>query len=137
MTLNRTSPHSALARGFTLIELLVVVAIVGIIAAIAYPSYVNYLIKGSRAAAQSYLLDLSLAQQQYLADNRTYADTLAKLNVPQPSNVSDIYTVADPVITASPPTFSMSAVPRTTKRNKDDGTLTITHTGAKSPAGKW
>jgi type IV pilus assembly protein PilE len=137
MTLNRTSPRTALARGFSLIEMLVVVAIVGIIAAIAYPSYTNYLIKGSRAAAQSHLMELALAQQMYLADNRTYADTIAKLNVPTPTNVSDIYTLSDPVITTTPPTFSMSAVPRTNKRNKDDQTLTITHTGAKTPAAKW
>lgn len=137
MTLYSTPLRTAPARGFSLIEMLVVVVIIGVLAAIAYPAYANYLIKGNRAAAQSYLMELALAQQQYLADNRTYADTVAKLNLPTPTSVSEYYTIGAPAIGASPPTFSMSAVPVATKRNKDDGTLTITHTGAKTPANKW
>ena len=136
MTL-KTTPQQTLARGFTLIELLVAMLIVGILAAIAYPAYTSYLVKGTRAATQSHLMELALAQQQYLSDNRVYADTLAKLNVAAPANVTDYYTIADPTVTATPPTFSLSAVPISTKRNKDDGTLTITNTGAKTPAAKW
>jgi type IV pilus assembly protein PilE len=137
MTFKRTSPHPALARGFSLIEVMVVVAIVGILAAVAYPSYTNYLIKGSRAAAQSHLMDLALAQQQYLNDTRGYASTIDELNVATPTSVSDFYTIGAPSVTGAPPTFTLSAVPISTKRNKDDGTLTITHTGVKTPAGKW
>jgi type IV pilus assembly protein PilE len=137
MTRNPPPMSMALARGFTLIELMVTVMIVGILAAIAYPAYTDYLIRGSRAAAQSHLMELAMAQQQYLADNRTYADTIAKLNVPAAGNVTDFYTISAPVITDAPPTFTLSAVPISTKRNRNDGTLSITNTGLKSPAAKW
>jgi type IV pilus assembly protein PilE len=137
MTLKPTRMAQALQRGFTLIELMVVIMIVGVLSAIAYPAYSDYLIKGSRAAAQSHLQELALAQQQYLADNRVYADTIAKLNVAPAGNVTDFYTIPDPVVTATPPTFVLSAVPISTKRNKNDGTLTISNTGAKMPVGKW
>jgi type IV pilus assembly protein PilE len=137
MTLKPTRMAQALQRGFTLIEMMVVVVIVGILAAIAYPAYADYLIKGNRAAAQSHLMELALAQQQYLADNRAYADTIAKLNVPTPAIVSDYYTISAPTVGDTPPTFSLSAVPISSKRNKNDGTLTITNTGAKTPAAKW
>ena len=137
MTLKPNQLAQALQRGFTLIELMVVVMIIGILSAIAYPAYSDYLIKGSRAAAQSHLQELALAQQQYLADNRVYADTIDKLNVPKAGNVTDFYTIGDPVVTTTPPTFVLSAIPIATKRNKNDGTLTISNTGAKTPAGKW
>lgn len=67
------------ARGFTLIELLVVVAIVGILAFIAYPAYQDQVRKARRADAKTAVSDLAARQEQYYANNKTYADTLAKL----------------------------------------------------------
>ncbi len=125
-------------RGFTLIELMVTVAIVGILAAVAYPSYQNQMKKGRRAAAQAHLMDIAQRQQEYLLDARTYASTLAALNVTTPADVSTHYTVADPVITAGPPiSFVISAVPITGKAQAGDGTLSISSSGAKLPAGVW
>ena len=130
-------PLPSRQRGFTLIELLVSVAIVAILAAIAYPSYTKYVVKGNRAAAQSHLMDLAQAEAQYFADARTYADTVTALNVPTPSAVADKYTITFDVPDTTPPTFTISAVPKTGTLQDGDGTLTIDNTGARTPAGKW
>ena len=124
--------------GFTLIELMVTVVIVGILAAVAYPSYMNQMKKGRRAAAQAHLMDIAQRQQEYLLDARTYASTLATLSITTPADVASYYTVADPVITAGPPTtFVISAVPITGRAQAGDGTLSINSSGVKLPAGVW
>jgi type IV pilus assembly protein PilE len=67
-------------RGFTLIEIMIVVAVVGILAMIAFPSYQDSVRKSRRAEAKSALSDLAARQEQFFNDNKTYADTVAKLN---------------------------------------------------------
>jgi len=130
-------PTLSRQRGFTLIELLVAVAIVAILAAIAYPSYTKYVVKGNRAAAQAHLMDLDQAEAQYFADARTYANSVSALNVTTPSAVSDKYTITIDAPDTTPPTFTISAVPKTGTLQDGDGTLTIDNTGARTPAGKW
>jgi len=130
-------PPLSRQRGFTLIELLVAVAIVAILAAIAYPSYTKYVVKGNRAAAQAHLMDLAQAETQYFADARTYANSVSALNVTTPSAVSDKYTITIDAPDTTPPTFTISAVPKTGTLQDGDGTLTIDNTGARTPAGKW
>jgi len=130
-------PTLSRQRGFTLIELLVAVAIVAILAAIAYPSYTRYVVKGNRAAAQAHLMDLGQAEAQYFADARTYANSVSALNVTTPSAVSDKYTITIDAPDTTPPTFTISAVPKTGTLQDGDGTLTIDNTGARTPAGKW
>jgi type IV pilus assembly protein PilE len=125
-------------RGITLIELMVTVVIVGILASVAYPSYLNQMKKGRRAAAQAHLMDIAQRQQEYLLDARTYASTLSTLGITTPADVAGFYTVADPVITAGPPTtFTVSAVPIAGRGQAGDGTLSINSSGVKLPAGVW
>lgn len=124
--------------GITLIELMVTVVIVGILASVAYPSYLNQMKKGRRAAAQAHLMDIAQRQQEYLLDARTYASTLSTLGITTPADVASFYTVADPVITAGPPTtFTVSAVPIAGRGQAGDGTLSINSSGVKLPAGVW
>lgn len=128
---------AARPRGFTLIELMVVVAIVGILAAIAYPAYGKYRAKGDRAAAQAHLMELAQAETQYLADNRAYGDTVAKLGVTTPTAVSDKYELVFEVLDGPPPSFKITAKPRAGTTVADDGNLSIDNAGQKLPADKW
>lgn len=124
-------------RGFTLIELLVTVAIIGILAAVAYPAYTRYVVKGNRAAAQAYLLNLAQAETEYFADARSYADNVTALNQPTPANVSAKYNIHVDVTTGPPATYTLSAIPIVGGTQDGDGTLTIDYSGAKTPSDKW
>ena len=68
--------YSGMHGGFTLTELLIVVVIVGILASVAIPSYQQYVTRAKRSAAQSLMLEIAARQEQYLADNKTYANRL-------------------------------------------------------------
>jgi type IV pilus assembly protein PilE len=125
-------------RGFSLIEVLVVMGIIGILASIALPSYQKYLTSSNRSAAQSHLLDIAQAQQQFLADNRAYASTLAELNgMTTPAKVSDNFTITIDVSAGPPPTFMITATPKAGTQQASDVTLTINQAGNKTPAEKW
>ena len=59
-------------RGFTLIEIMVVVVIVAILAAIALPSYENYVLRARRSAAQSFVSQIAMKEEEYFAHMRGY-----------------------------------------------------------------
>ena len=125
-------------RGFTLIELMIVVAIVGILALVAWPSYEIQMRKSRRASAQSHLMDIAARQQQYLLDQRQYAANLTALNMTTPGDVSTYYTITvTPDNAATPPTYSATAAPTGGQASDPAGTLGITNTGVKTPAGYW
>lgn len=129
--------HPVRKSGFTLIELMVVCAIIGIIAAVAYPSYTRYVVKGNRAATQAHLIDLAQRQQQFFADSRTYADTVAELNMTTPTEVSRHYTLSIVTSDGPPPSFTITATPIATGAQASDGALSIDSNGAKTPNDKW
>ena len=68
-------------RGMTLIELLIVVAIVGILAAIAGPAWNDQVIKSLRADARNTLLAAKIEQEQYRANNLTYATSMSAMGM--------------------------------------------------------
>ena len=124
-------------RGFTLIEVMIVVAIVAILVTIAYPSYQDYLRKGRRAAAQTFMMEVANKQQQYLLDARQYAlgsGAIATLGLTTPQEVSSFYTLnVDPAVATTPPTYNITATPITTSAQNGDGVLELNNLGVK----KW
>lgn len=131
------SQASQRQRGFTLIELMVVVAIVGILAAIALPAYSQYLVRSNRAAAQSYLMELSQAQTQYMADSRTYAASVDDLQLPVPDAIAAKYDIEIELEDGPPKGFTIKATPVEGTSQVDDGELSINQAGTRLPGDKW
>ncbi len=126
------------ARGFTLIELMITVAVIGILAAIAYPSYVQYVIRGNRGAAQAQMMDIASREQQILLANREYTASADCADIsPVPNEIQTKYTCAIAVDnTATPPTFTITYTAIGTQAS--DGNLTLDSTGNKGvDATKW
>jgi type IV pilus assembly protein PilE len=126
-------------RGFTLIEILIVMVVIGILAAIAIPSYNNQLIRGTRSSAQAAMMDIANKELFYLQAQRQYTSVVADLGIPAlPTEVTNFYTVdVNPDNTTTPPSFVITATPKTGTRQAADGAITLNSAGTKAPAEKW
>lgn len=129
-------------RGFTLVELMIAVAVIAILVRIAYPSYLEYMKRAHRSAAQSLMLDLANREQQYLLDNRAFlgggasaVTTLIPSGVP--TEVSSYYTMTITATAGPPPTFEVKATPKAGTVMAGETAFTIDQDGTKLPAGKW
>jgi type IV pilus assembly protein PilE len=137
---SRRNALPARQLGFTLVELMIVVVVVGILATIAYPTFTQQIIKANRSAAQSFMLNIASRQERYLLDARGYTDTLGAggLNMTIPPEVADAYTielVADNA--ATPPVYTIVALPVPGTRQVPDGMLSLDSFGTRIPAEKW
>lgn len=121
-------------KGFSLIELLIVIGIIAILAVAAMPSYRESVRKGNRRAAQSVMMDLANREQQYFVANRAYA-TKAELAYTLPPEVIDNYDYDIDLDAGPPPNFTIDFTPK--GMQTQDGDLSLTSQGTKSPADKW
>jgi type IV pilus assembly protein PilE len=85
------------------------------------------------------MMEIANRQHQYFLANRSYADTIATLGYVLPTDVSDNYTIAnlDMRVAGPPPSFTVTLSPKSTSTNKNDGDLSLTGAGVKTPSGKW
>lgn len=133
------------SQGFTLIELMIVVAIVGILAAIAMPNYQRHVIRASREAAQTELMQMAAVQERIYLNSSTYTaaaitaaytgQSAGGLGVTGTSldrkyNYGCVCNAQDFVITATPVAGTPQAA---------DGNLSISSTGQRlgGPTGTW
>jgi type IV pilus assembly protein PilE len=124
--------------GFTLIELMITVAIVGILSAVAYPAYTQYIVRGNRSAAESFMVTVANKQEQAMLNARAYQSTLASLSMTTPGEVSNNYTISITVDnTAAPPAYTVTATALGKQAANDTkcGDLTYTQAGTKGFSG--
>lgn len=124
-------------KGFTLVELMIAVVIVGILASVAIPAYTQYTVRAKRAAAESFIMSVANKQEQYILDARQYATTLALLNMTPPADVSAHYNITITNVGATPPTYTINAVPTGSQATNDAkcGTVSINQAGTKDKTG--
>jgi len=131
----RTLATLSSARGFTLIELIVVMVIAAVLAAIAIPNYSAYVVRSNRSAAQAFISDVASRQAQFFLDRRTYATTVAALNMAVPNDIASRYTIAIDVQAGPPLTYTVTATPIGPQGSDSCGALTINQAGGKTAAG--
>ncbi len=119
-------------RGFTLIEVAVVVAVAAILAAVAIPNYSEYTMRSHRSAVQAFISDVASRQSQFFLDRRSYAATVAALNMTTPADIAARYTVAIAVVAGPPAGFQVSATPISVQATDRCGLLAIDQAGNRT-----
>ena len=133
-------------NGFTLIEVMIVVVIVGILAAIAMPSYNGYVIRSSREAAQTELLEMAGVQEKiYLNVNNYTPNVTGAYNGQAAANntagtgglgktsgkTKDGKYTLGLNIAAPSQTYTLTATPVSGRNQEDDGCITIQENGRR------
>lgn len=133
--------------GFTLIELMIAVTIIGILLAIAVPSYRDYMVKASREAAKTELMQLANVQEKIYLNSNNYAFSVTGAYTGQATGglgktsgttEDGKYTIVmynaatgTTVMTAADQYYRLAAVPVAGTTQASDGTITIDATGRK------
>ena len=130
------------SRGFTLTELIIVVVIVGILAVVALPGYNNYVVKSSRQAAQTELLQMAALQEKIYLNSSSYSTTANIITDPytgqatgglgwQAQSKDKKYNYSCPAATCVANSFTISATPVAGSQQANDGTLSINSIGQR------
>ena len=131
-------------RGFTLTEILIVVAIIGVLSAIAIPSYRAYVVRASRQAAQTDLLQMAALQEKIYLNSSSYSTTANIIIDPytgqaagglgwQSTSKDRKYGYACPPASCVANSFTITATPAPVAGNTqaNDGTLSINSVGQR------
>lgn len=129
--------QSQQSRGFTLIEMMIVVVIVGILAAIAIPNYQQYILRSHRTAAQAEMMDIANRQKQFLLSNRAYVSKtdLESSGYELPTDLSSRYSYVITLGAGTLPSFVITFT--AIGAQADDGNLSLSSAGVKTPPDKW
>ncbi len=122
-------------RGFTLVEMMVVIAIVAILTAVALPSYNKHLQRSARVNAEAILTQSTQLMERYYTANNTYLggplmSAVSPIGATGTAVKYNISFVAPPTATA----YTVQAVPFSSQASDACATLTLSGTGAQTPA---
>lgn len=127
-------------RGFSLIELLITVAVIALLARVALPSYQHYLVKGSRVAVQTELLQLASLQEKIYLNTSRYSANVTKSYNGTSAGTNGLGATGTSkdgkyTITVDTPadgqTFTLTATPVTGSAQAGDGDITLNQSGRK------
>lgn len=132
-----------------MIELMIALVVVAVLAAIAYPSYVHYVTRSRRVAAEACLSDYANYLERFYTTNMRYdLDTggnpmntaaLAALQLDCASNANTglYYTYAFAANSPTRSTYVLQAVPQGVQATRDTAcaTLTLDQTGQRGVTG--
>lgn len=122
-------------KGFTLIELMIVLTILGIISMVAFPSYQEYVRRGERTAAMTFVSEIAQRQEVVFNNTRAYADSLSALGLTLPSKMAQTY--QSPSISrvqaaaGTVPSYTIVLTPTTSGIMKNDGSLVYCSSGQR------
>ncbi|MFT4519625.1 MAG: type IV pilus assembly protein PilE [Halioglobus sp.] len=134
-------------NGFTLIEVVVVLAIIFSLTILALPAYQRHINTSNRALAAAAILETSVRQQQFFAENKRYARSMLELGYSQESYGLDrrgkrvkneaanrVYIVE---LATEVGAFTVRAIPQLAQSNDNlCGIMSLTSSGIRSVDGK-
>lgn len=118
--------------GFTLVELMIVLAVVVILFSIAVPGYNNHVIQTRQTDAQSALLGLASAMEQYRLRTGSYLDAASNINYPLQAPVDGGTAHYDLQIIAATVSYELQAVPLSSSPQAGTQTFVLQSTGERN-----